>query len=415
MQEDSDEKAGPNSPISKLPFDILSEIFKLCSMEMRLSPLVLAPVCRQWRETILMTPVAWSRIFPQNAAKFILPPEYISMFLERSKPCLLHVRIPWARRDCDCAGYRQISTARCDCANVETMLKHSDRIQCLSITQDWIEELNKREYPNLKRLSFKKYDFNNQLPRISLDMSLFRNLMSLKLGHPWQADSAIDFSNGPKLKDLYLSIDPDDLWVSLVVTCSSSLESLWLYGNFGEARTRRWNINCPRLLRILIEEGDSRGTKGTRVLELVCPRLIAYEYYSKDEIIEVAPSGGVERITLLRLNTVMPLSPYKLLETLQLDSQYNWLGLILSQLEGDSHLCPALKSIEVCDRPDGDYELASHERMTNRNLAAGSNIKLIFVEMWLRQTPAHFYKCTKGMPCRIAYGNSWPVQEKYRF
>ncbi|KIM25335.1 hypothetical protein M408DRAFT_26322 [Serendipita vermifera MAFF 305830] len=98
----------------------------------------------------------------------------------------------------------------------------------------------------------------------------------------------------------------------------------------------------------------------------------------------------------------MPLSTYKLLETLQLDSQYNWLGLILSQLEGDSHLCPALKSIEVCDKPDGDYELASHERMTNRNLAAGSNIKLIFVEMWLRQTPAHFYKCTKGMPCRIA-------------
>ncbi|KIM25334.1 hypothetical protein M408DRAFT_26321 [Serendipita vermifera MAFF 305830] len=30
MQEDSDEKAGPNSPISKLPFDILSETFKLC-------------------------------------------------------------------------------------------------------------------------------------------------------------------------------------------------------------------------------------------------------------------------------------------------------------------------------------------------------------------------------------------------
>lgn len=412
-QEDSDQKAEPISPISKLPFDILSAIFVLCSAEVRLSPIDIASVCRHWRETILMTPIAWSRIFPQNFSQFILPPEYVSMFLERSKPCLLHISIPWASRDCYCAGHQSPDTTMCDCANVATILKHGDRVQCLSVRQDWIGELNKEEYPNLRRLELIKCNSDRHPPRIPLDISRFKNLQSLKLGHLWQADSRMDIFSAPSLRSLYLPIDPDDSWTRLVANFSSSLELLYLQGDFGESATRKWTIRCPRLLTVIIVEGKTPGMKGTRILEIICPQIVAYEYYSVDEIVEVAPSGGVERITILRVNTIIALFPYKLLETLQLDADYDWLGPILCQLEGDYHLCPALKSIEVRDKPDGDHELAFHERIANRNRVAGSHIKLTFVTVWLHHIPTFYHTCSKDMPCRAAYHNNWPGEDKY--
>lgn len=403
-QDASDQKAEPIAPISKLPFDVLSEIFVLCSVPNRLSPVAIASVCRRWRETILMTPKAWSRIFPQNSTQFILPPKYVSIFLERSKPYLLHIRIPWASRDCYCAGHHWENTTTCDCANVATILRCGDRIQCLSVTQDWIKELNKGEYLNLRRLEFSKYEHDDPALDYCLDMSRFKNLQTLTLSHPLQVNPIMDFSSGPRLKSLRLPTDPNDLWVSTVAIFSNSLEVLWLDGNFGESKTRRWTLQCPRLLTVLIVEGNTRGKKGTRVLEIVCPQLVAYEYYSsKDEIVEVALLGGVERITILRINETMPLSPYKQLEILQLDVGYDWLDSVLRQLERDYHLCPALKYIEVGDKPDSYYELASHERIANRNRVAGSDIKLAFVASWLHCMPAYFPTCDDGMPCRITY------------
>jgi F-box-like len=94
LKEGLEQRRAWIAPIRKVPFEVLSEIFITCSREERFSPMIVAAVSRRWRDTILATPLAWRRIFPYGERKTSPTPpvEYVSTFIKRSHPCLLHIR-----------------------------------------------------------------------------------------------------------------------------------------------------------------------------------------------------------------------------------------------------------------------------------------------------------------------------------
>lgn len=396
--EQVEERQKSITPIFRLPFDVLSEIFIVCSLQRRLSSIIMASVCRRWREVVLSTPLAWSRIYPQNAYDYILPPQYLSMFFKRSNPCPLHIRVSWSPVDCECRGYLQMAVSNCDCANVRLTLENAHRLQCLVIRHEWLDQLSERDYPNLERLTFPRRDGDVTIktPQTSLDLSRFSSLTCLELGRLWQLNSVINLTNqgSPRLKYLYLGVDRNGIWVNLVKAFSDTLESLRIYGDYGRSTTNKWTFDCPQLDILIVAEGHQPGTAGSCTLEVHAPKLTTFEYYSIEEIIYVAPKGGVERIAHLTTNTVLPLSDYPHIRTVQFDFDHSWLPRVLKQLEDNIHLCPKLVMIELRDTVGSDFELAVQERLANRNRTAGSSIKLKFVSEWLSPTRRYDYKAS---------------------
>jgi hypothetical protein len=98
------------SPLSALPYDILSQVFLLCLPEQIIyfgdgdggvpspqtmsTPLDLARVCSAWREVALSVPELWSRIHFQFTAKHSAAQRArVTLFLKRSSSYPLHIRL----------------------------------------------------------------------------------------------------------------------------------------------------------------------------------------------------------------------------------------------------------------------------------------------------------------------------------
>jgi len=87
LREPLEQRRAWTAPIRIAPFNIMSHIFLMCCESERSAPLVLAAVCRRWRQTILAIPLTWSRKFLYTWANNIKPPPaYIAIFLQRSNP-----------------------------------------------------------------------------------------------------------------------------------------------------------------------------------------------------------------------------------------------------------------------------------------------------------------------------------------
>lgn len=80
------------APIRRVPPEILSEIFVLVTEIEAYAPIKISEVSRRWRKIVLGTPRAWSMIFTRNRHRSFH--KYASTFLERSKPCPLHLYMP---------------------------------------------------------------------------------------------------------------------------------------------------------------------------------------------------------------------------------------------------------------------------------------------------------------------------------
>jgi hypothetical protein len=87
-------------PFHSLPPELISDIFLRCicvgddgpSMEIMTTPLTLARVCSAWRSVALATPRLWSKILYEFVPRHgQAESARLSLFLERSAPCLLSI------------------------------------------------------------------------------------------------------------------------------------------------------------------------------------------------------------------------------------------------------------------------------------------------------------------------------------
>ncbi|KAJ7253465.1 hypothetical protein C8J57DRAFT_1348141 [Mycena rebaudengoi] len=100
--ESTDEYRAMMSPIGRLPYDILGELFswslphlsqeQFCSTDMSLSPWILTRICRRWREISLSLPALWSHICIGGDRPIKLA--VLAAQLDRSSPCRLTIRFP---------------------------------------------------------------------------------------------------------------------------------------------------------------------------------------------------------------------------------------------------------------------------------------------------------------------------------
>jgi F-box-like len=150
LTKDLDERKAWIAPIRKLPNELLSEIFIFGSEMEDLAPVTITEVCHRWYEVVLATPRAWSLIYttaPEHQKHLV---QYVSTFVERSNPCLLHV---WISDDIDEeSDYSDYSAPKNRI--LPLFLSSLSRIQCLSIESRQLMTLKEESIimPNLTRL-----------------------------------------------------------------------------------------------------------------------------------------------------------------------------------------------------------------------------------------------------------------------
>jgi F-box-like len=416
------------SPIRRLPFDILSEIFRICCIEERLAPVVIAAVCYKWRETIIDTPPAWSRIFPQNNFQHFLPNGYVSLFLERSIPCLLHLSAPWPRRACVCSSSdsKPEDRAKCDCVNVETMFEHTHRIQCLRVQLEWMGEYSTVPFENLTRLTIIRDGYASIKKTVSLlDSSLFPKLHYLDISHCLTVNSLINFSQPSGMRLRYLKICPDGggYWLDLLELCTGTLTTLVVSGEFISSQKRV--IELP-VLESLIEMAPTFAE--APVLEVIAPCLVFYEIMPNTGSPGIVHDSKIHRVTHLITAGIPSLRDYPLLRTLHVPNSLNIVDGILIQLEEDVNICPGLQRIELFTTSDAfDKAWKAHpgdppgRRLAKRNIKAGSDTKFVFNSKSPNTAPGYYHpvsptfahrlslaclrgpKCTVDMPCRMEH------------
>jgi hypothetical protein len=412
-------------PVRRLPFDILSEIFRICCIEERLAPVVIAAVCYRWRQTIIDTPLARSQIFPQNNPQYFLPNDYVSLFLERSIPCLLHLSVPWPHRACVSTGNASKSTdyTKCDCVNVRTIFEHTHRIQCLSAQLVWMSEYSTVPFENLTRLTIIWDGYTSIKKTVSLlDGSLFPKLYCLDLSCSPQVNSLVNIFqvSGTHLKHLSMSPDREGYWLVLVQLCASTLTTLVVGGGFVPSRKRV--IEFPELKSLIVTPSASTVRLEAPVLEVVAPNLAFYQIGSKVGSSEIVHDNKIHRVTHLHTRRIPCLPDYPLLRTLHVPNSLNVVDGILVQLEQDMNVCSGLQRIELFTTSDAfDEAWKAHpggRRLAKRNIKAGSDTKFIFNSKSPNSAPGYYHpvspsftdmlslvclrnaKCTEDMACR---------------
>ncbi|KZT60128.1 hypothetical protein CALCODRAFT_507102 [Calocera cornea HHB12733] len=94
------------TPISRLPTELLLHIAQLGTLEHFSFPIVFSHVCRLWRSLALSTPALWGTILLSRSFDDLLPPSYINGVLSRGQgmPVDLKLDVGMYRKGCDEAG-----------------------------------------------------------------------------------------------------------------------------------------------------------------------------------------------------------------------------------------------------------------------------------------------------------------------
>jgi len=194
LKEELKQRSAWIAPIRRIPFDILYQIFLLYCGTNWSAALLLAAVCRRWRQAIFSTPPVWSRISPyvrKNGTA--LPSAYIRAFLRRSKPCLLHIGIQQSPQSFDC---RKVSNLLdCACKNARIILGKLDRIRCLAVEYECVGIIRTSELLNLDKLHIFSNEWPPSIP-VPLDMSLLPRLQHLGIGN-WEGINNPSISRAP--------------------------------------------------------------------------------------------------------------------------------------------------------------------------------------------------------------------------
>jgi len=384
LKEELEQRRALAAPIRMVPSDILSHIFLIYCGQERSAPLVLAAVCRRWRKTMLSTPLAWSRIFLYSGANKITPPSTcIAMFLQRSKPCLLHIGIKESPRSCDCHG--RLHRQGCACYNAEIMLKDVDRIRCLLIQHEWMSTVQTSKFPNLEKLRITGTDWgSSQL--VSIDMSLFPCLRHLDISGWAGLNNVVDFSlvQVPQLQYVSIKTDKEGHWHRLIRLNSSTLRTLQIDGRLTHSAERDWVLDCPQLERLFIKDITRASPTRPMVFEIIAPCLTFCDFISFHGGLKLVFRTDLENLVQLRTNDRIPRRQYPCLRILQFYDYLEPLFSFLDQLEEDYSLCPKLQAIKFLHgllKRVSSYEAdPARSRIADRNMLAGSCIEFIFEE-----------------------------------
>lgn len=177
-----------------IPFDVLSSVFELCSMNDWISPMYVGAVSR-WRQVILSTPSAW---------KFVNLKHPVSkLYIERSRHCLLHV-------------YSAVSTI--------LTLGLQDKVHCMTVDElpDYEDQVI---LPQLQHLYFAETD--GVVGLLSLTISRLPLLRHLAIPNPIEMPFLCD--TFPPLETFIVTVNDTHGWPELLEGCSLSLTSLAIF------------------------------------------------------------------------------------------------------------------------------------------------------------------------------------------
>jgi F-box-like len=336
LTTDLEERRAWIAPIRKLPSELLSEIFVFGSEMEHLAPVTITEVSRLWRDVVLATPRAWSRIHIVTKHEHRIQP-YISTFIARSDPCLLHICVP------DRYGY--LSSAHKSLAALGSALS---RIQCLSIPGGQLETFGQKGMPNLIRLSITSGAFAMQ--PFLINHSRFPRLRSIHSTESEWAKSP-SFAGFPPLTHLSLLIDRQLIWFDMLKSCLATLKALKLVNSIKIPLIQSDTITFPRLKSLsLLFLAD--GQDAIWPLSIVTPALTSYEEYIGRDNGRGTFHRDVKSVIYLRTNLVIPdLSGYVSLREYRIWMLATTAPLVLAKrlaghLERDSSTCSALQIVE---------------------------------------------------------------------
>lgn len=395
------------SPIQRVPFEILSEIFTICSKRELLSPTKIASVCHLWRETIFATPLAWTRICSATVEERKVSHEKYRRFLELSNPHLLfsdmdHVLVQ------ECRLFDQSPSAAhqmCACLKIRQPFSYSDRLRCLSIESSWLAN----EYPTLIFPNLEHLTFRTARPTRKIDMSRFPKLWHLRIPSNPGSITLLDFSNPchPQLRYLESRVVYYDFWLPVVNQFVGSLRTLSLSGHFVTGLKSKRKVECPQLQVLIIRDNELFPSEDI-LLELSVPRLIYLHYRSRERYLPPNLIRDHKGLVQIRTNMAPKLRDYPSLRILQTEGPTCMPLLdIAAQLESESSLCPNLRKIEakLDEIPDTLIDNVQG-RIRNRNEKTGSDIMLVVCKKWLTSAPIDLQECEDDAPCHSwAEGN----------
>lgn len=393
-------KRPQTSPIQRLPFEILAEIFIICSKRrIDLAPIKIASVCWLWRDIIYDTPRAWTYLCATGIGEKHVSSEQYHLFLELSYPHLLlgvayHVRghpkgVPM--------DYHEM----CSLRKIERPFEYSDRLKCLSIDCSWLAD----EYPTIRFPNIEHLSLRTCKPTREIDMSRFPKLWYLSTSKSRENFPLVNphEPRRPQLRHLTLGVDHGDGWPSLLVSIGRSLRTLVCSGCLTAEPGAIRKVECPQLQSLIIYHDHVYPTYIVPA-ELSVPRLTYLHYRSRWSPFPPNLVNNHNELALMRTSHLIQLCNYPSLHILQVDDlRAKPLLDIAIQLESDSTLCPYLYKIEVKLREISIktlfYIYNVQKRIRNRNEKAGSNITLVVCHKWLTGTPTDTHECEVDAPC----------------
>jgi F-box-like len=373
LTKDISERKAWIAPIRMLPNELLSEIFIFASEMEHLAPVTITGVCHLWYQIVLATPQAWSLIYtaaPEHQKHLV---QYVSTFVERSNPCLLHIWIPNdLDEDSDDLYYEPQKKV------LPLLLPSLSRIRCLSIGSLELTTLTDETMPNLTRLRIT--DLAPDIPPFFINQSQFPRLQSIQsTGCPLGASPSPTWF--PPLQSLAIQINHYSTWLDLVRNCAATLKVLSLVGDF--QWPERVTIIFPLLEGLSFSNFSETPDAMEWSIKMVTPALVSYYEFAGSSTAS-SLHGDVKSVVNLRSSHVFDLAPFTNLRLLQLVPAYYTTHVVCArkiteQLTRDVNACPALQLIELYLSVLGEEDpyIESNKGITEEIRAARPGIEVV--------------------------------------
>jgi F-box-like len=378
LQKDLEERRAWLAPIRKLPVEILSEIFIFLSEMEHLAPVTIMEVCHLWHAIVLSTPRAWSLIYASEKRHASYLESYVSTFLGRSRPCLLHISIPYGVN-----GDEDSDESEEDASiyPVLHLMAHLSRIQCLSIPSSKLAMLRQANMPNLTRLRILGTRRGEAIEPFFINRSQFPRLQSVNSIFSPLAKS-LPFTSFPPLQHLAIRMDANFAWLEVGRICANTLKSLKLifYERIQLAHTP--TIVFPKMESLAIKffSGDGRDAPWT--LQMVTPALTSYEEVSIGGSARGNVHGDVKNVTTLQFNRVHELSNYvnlRVYRLVQPSGSEELARQLAQQLDQYPNMCPALQMVlfHAPDLVKGDSSESIRNRIIEKIKNARPGVEVV--------------------------------------
>jgi hypothetical protein len=374
LTKDLEERKAWIAPIRKLPNELLSEIFIFASEMEDLAPVRITEVCHLWYEMVLATPRAWSLIYttaPEHRKHLV---QYVSTFVERSNPCLLHLWIPDDDQGSD-DSYFEPPVNKV----LPLLLPSLSRIRCLSISNWQLRTLTNEKMPNLAYLWIT--DSAPDIPPFFINQSQFPRLQSIQSTGCPLADSP-SLTWFPPLQRLAIQINHHSTWMDVVRNCAATLKALGLVGDL--QWPERVTITFPLLESLSLSNFSETPEAQVWSIKMVTPGIISY-----DEFAGASTASGlhddVKSVIHLRSSHVFDLAPCTSLRVLRLVPAYYTTHLLCArdlaeQLKRDVNTCPALQLVEfvLAGFGEEDPDIEPNKEIIEEIRAARPGIEVAF-------------------------------------